>query len=296
MAGVEAGGERARVAEPAREVDRLLGERQPAIRVARVVELEREPRQQPRAQRAVLVAERRERLLEQRQPRLVDAAEHRPLAGVAERRAAEQRRVAQHARRGGGGLERGPRRRLHAGAVLGGALREQQLGAHRILEGAGQLARAQRRAVVLRGLLPGELAVGAARGGEREVDRALGLLDRGGLREVVGELRQVRIEVGAAQARDRLADAAVQARPAQLRQPVVERRAHERVRERVAADAPGLAQHARLDALLQRADQRVLLERGDRLEHVVVELAPDHGGDLERLARLRVAAAAGAAR
>ena len=161
---------------------------------------------------------------------------------------------------------------------------------------AGQLARPQRGAVVLRRLLPRQQAVGAPGGGEREVDRPLGLLDRRRLREVVGELRQVRVEVGAAQARDRLADAAVQPRPAQLREPVVERRAHERVREGVAADPARLAQHARLDALLERADQRVVLERRDRRQHVEVELAADHGRHLQRLARLDVRAAAGAAR
>ena len=58
VARVEAGGERERVAEPARERDRLLRQREPPARVARVVELEREPGEQPRAQRRVLVAER----------------------------------------------------------------------------------------------------------------------------------------------------------------------------------------------------------------------------------------------
>ena len=138
------------------------------------------------------------------------------------------------------------------------------------------------------GLLPGELAIGAARGGECVVDRALGLLDRRRLREVVGQLRQVGIEVGAAQALDRLADASVQPRPAQLREPVVQGRAHERVREGVAADTPRLAQDPGLDALLERADQRFLLERRDRMQHVVVELAADHRRHRERLARLRV--------
>ena len=123
--------------------------------------------------------------------------------------------------------------------VLGGAERQQQVGPHPVLRPAHQLTRAQRGAVVLRRLLPGQQPVGATCGGEREVDRALGLLDRRSLREVIGERRQLRVEVGAAQARDRLADAAVQPRTAELGEPVVERRADQRVGERVAADRAG---------------------------------------------------------
>ena len=272
--------------EAARELDGLLGQREPPFGVAGVVELQREPREQPRAQRAVLVAEPLERLLEEDEA----ARRRRGRGSTTGPRSRARRGRAAACRRApggrGGGAERGARLLLHPGAVLGGAEREQQLAADEVVRRPGQLARPQRRAVVVGRLLPGQQPVGAAGGGEREVDRPLGLLERRRLGEVMGELGQVRVQVRAAQARDRLADAAVQPRAAQLREPVVERRAHERVGERVAADRAGLAQHARLDALLERADQRVVVQRRDRLEHVVVELAADDGGDLERLARL----------
>jgi hypothetical protein len=129
-----------------------------------------------------------------------------------------------------------------------------------------------------------EQPVGAAGGGQRIVDRSLGLLDRRRLREVVGELGQPRVGVRGPERLDRLTHPAVQARAAQLGEPVVERRAHERVREGVAADPPGLAQHPRLDALLERRDQHVVVERGNRLEQVELELAADDGRHLERLA------------
>ena len=130
-----------------------------------------------------------------------------------------------------------------------------------------------------RGLLPGEQAVGAAPGREREVDRPLGPVDRCGQREVVRELGEMRIELRAAAGDQRLAHAAVQPRAAQRREPVVERCAHERVDERVAPDALGvLAQHARGDGLLERHDELVAAERPDLLQHVEVELAADHGG------------------
>ena len=185
---------------------------------------------------------------------------------------------------------------LEAGPVLRGAQREQELGAHVVVDRARQLARPQRRPVVLGRLLPREHPVRAARGGQREVDRAIGPLDRRRLGEVVGEHRQVRVEVAAAQAHERLADAAVQARPPQLGDAVVEGRAHQRVGERVAADVARLAQHARLDALLQRLHQLVPGLGDDARQHVVVELAPDHRGHEQHRAGGFAQAAAAAAR
>ena len=112
---------------------------------------------------------------------------------------------------------------------------------------------------------------------------------------MVGELAEVRVELGAAARDQRLAHAAVQARAAQGGEAVVERRAQQRVRERVAADALGvLAQHAGRDRLLQRLDQRVAVQRAGLVEHVEVRLAADHRGDREhRRARARPAARAG---
>ena len=134
-------------------------------------------------------------------------------------------------------------------------------------------------------LLPGEQPVRAAAGGEREVDRALGPVDRSGEREVMRELAQVRVELRAVARDQRLAHAAVETRAPQRGQPVVERRAHQHVAERVAPDALGdLDQHARRDRLLERGNQLVPGERPDLLEHVEVELAADHRRRREHLA------------
>ena len=286
VARVQAGRERHRVAEPARERDRLGGEREPPVGIARVVELEREPGEQPRAQRRVLAAERPERLLQQPGDVLLHAPELRPAAGVAERRAAEQRRVAERASaaRGRGERRRGarptPARSCDAPSASSSSQRRRSSSA------PGQLARTQRGAVVPGRLLPGEQAVRAAARREREVDRALGPVDRRGEREVVRELAQVRVELGAAERDQRLAHAAVQARAAQRGQPVVERRAHQRVAERVAPDALGdLDQHAGGDRLLERGHELVPRQRADLLEHVEVELAPDHRRRREHLPR-----------
>ena len=137
-------------------------------------------------------------------------------------------------------------------------------------------------------LLPREQAVGAAAGGEREVDRARRALDRGGAREVAGELRQPRVEIVLVAGEDRLADPRVQPRAAQGGEAVVERGADERVGERVAADAAGdLAQHAGAHRLVERGDEVVPGQRAERLEQPEVELAADHRRDLDRLARRR---------
>ena len=141
---------------------------------------------------------------------------------------------------------------------------------------------------MLGGLLPRHQPIGAPGGGEREVDRALGLVHRRRAREVVGELGQVGVDVGAAQRGERLADAPVQPRAPQLGDAVVERRPHQRVGEGVVADAARLANHARLHRLLQRGDQRVAVQRVARhaLEQLEVELAADHRAGHHRLARV----------
>ena len=167
-----------------------VGERQPAVGVARVVELQRQPGEQPRAQRRVLAAEQAERLLQDPRDVLLDASELRPAAGVAERGAAEQARVAERPRGVGGERERRPVPG-HAGALLRRAEREQQLAAQPVVGRARQLAGAERGAVVPGRLLPRQQAVRAPAGGEREVDRALGPVDRSREREVMRELPEV---------------------------------------------------------------------------------------------------------
>ena len=279
VAGVQARRQRPQVADPARDRHGLLGQRQPQLRLARVVELQRHPRQDPGAQRRVLVRQRLHRLVEQRHPLRVRARQRRPRPRHAQRPAREQHGVVELAGGADRRVERRPRLLLEPRALLGRAQRQQQLGPHAIVDRARELARPQRRAVVLRRLLPRQQPIRAPGGGQGEVDRAVGPLDRRRLREVVGEHRQVRIEVAAAQRDQRLAHPPVQPRPPQLRDRVVQRRPHQRVREPVAPDVPDLAQHARLDALVQRLDELVVVLRDDRGQHVVVELAPDHGRD-----------------
>ena len=287
VAGVERGGERRGVADPARDRDGLLAQRHPPLRLARVVELERQPGEQPRAQRRVLLPQPGERLLEHGDDIGVLAPERRPRAGDAERGAGEQHGVGELAR----DLERGRERLarfVEPRPRLGGAEREQQLAAGLVARGARRLPSAERAAVVLRRLLPRQQAIGATAGGEREVDRPRGALDRRGAREVARELRQPRVEVVLVAGEDRLADPRVQPRPAQAREPVVERRLHERVGEGVPPDAiADLLQHPRVDRLVERRHELVARQRPERLEQPEVELAPDHARDLHRLAGAR---------
>ena len=85
---------------------------------------------------------------------------------------------------------------------------------------------------------------------------------------------------------DRLPYARVQPRAAQAREAVVERRPYERVGERVAPDAAvDLAQHPRLNRLVEGADERVARQRPERLQQPEVELSPEHARDLHRLPR-----------
>ena len=75
-------------------------------------------------------------------------------------------------------------------------------------------------------------------------------------------------------------------RTAERGEAVVERGAHQRVRERVAADALGvLAQDARGDRLLQRLDEGVVVERASLVEDVEVRLSADDRGDREHRER-----------
>ena len=285
VARVERGGQRRRVADAARERDRLLAERHPPLGLARVVELERQAGEQPSAQRRVLLAERGERLLEHRDDGRVLAAQGRPRPSGAERRAGEQQRVVELAR----DVDRGGERRarlLEPRARLGGAEREQQLAARAVARRARGLARPQRAAVVLGRLLPREPSIGLAPRGERVVDRARGPVDRRRSGEVARELRQPRAEVVLMAQEDRLADARVQPGAPQAREAVVERRADQRVREGVAPDAAvDLAQHPRHDRRVERRDQLVARQRPECLEQPEVELAADHARDLHCLAR-----------
>ena len=223
-----------------------VGERQPAVGVARVVELERQPGEQPRAQRRVLAAEQAERLLQEsprRPPRRGRAATSGRRTRARRGRAGPGRRAPARRRRRRANVARAPG---DAGALLRRAEREQQLAAQPVV-GRARPARA-RAARRCSGPPPPPTPAGwSARrpAASAKSTARSGALDRRREREVVRELPEVGVELRAAAGDQRLPDPAVQARAAQRGEPVVERRAHERVGERVAPDALGiLAQDA----------------------------------------------------
>ena len=80
-------------------------------------------------------------------------------------------------------------------------------------------------------LVEAAAAIAASRGAEVVVDRALDAGDRGGEREVVGELGQDAGRIGRVDALERLADAEVKLGSADPDDPVVDGAAHELVRE-----------------------------------------------------------------
>ena len=96
----------------------------------------------------------------------------------------------------------------------------------------------ERALVEPRRLLVGELDDGALRGPRRVVDRPLGAALGRGLQEVVGDLREVRLELVGVALLERLGDDEVQPRAARRAEALQQRVAHERVGE---AEAAGIA-------------------------------------------------------
>jgi hypothetical protein len=96
VARVEGGEQRVGVARLARSADRRGAQRPAAAAAGRVVERDREPGEQPRAQRRVV--DGGERLLQQRDPLLVETDDRHAEPARREHRAAEQLRVAGRAR------------------------------------------------------------------------------------------------------------------------------------------------------------------------------------------------------
>ena len=138
-----------------------------------------------------------------------------------------------------------------------------------------RLAARQRAPVVLGRLLVGQRRGRLLAGGERVADGLVGPA----LEEVVGELGRVR----AAARLQRLADAPVQAHAPARALALVERLAHERVREDEAVDFVRLAHQAGRGRLLEHADDAVAGLVDQRLEQREVELATDHRGHAQHL-------------
>ncbi len=205
--------------------------------------------------------------------RLVGDDHPRGQLGVADPDDLGERVVAQRAGRhplaGGGQRADGPDHQLQP--VGHGAARRVRVGQHRLLP------------------QPGRLAVGVAPlrllGRQPQVPRRLGR----GVRRLRGvEVMRERDRVTRVQPFHRGGDAGVQTGAAQAGDVVVQRVAHERVREpqRAARDAR-LVEDARAQRGVQALDQRVLVDAGDRGQHVEGELATDHRGVVEHRLRRR---------
>ena len=123
----------------------------------------------------------------------------------------------------------------------------------------------------------GEGEVGGVAGG---VDGSCDLAARARLGPVVGELTGPGEVVLGSQLLERLGRLAVEAGPASGRQLLVQRRAHQRVREPVTADARLLDQVGG-DGGVEAVEHVVLVEPGHHGEHVEVEARTDHRARLE---------------
>ena len=171
-----------------------------------------------------------------------------------------------------------------AGPVVGGAQLQLDLGVGGLVVDA-QLERRAQRADRL-----AERQRGVGGGGRPQVvlDRPLGAVDGRGGGEMVGEVGQSARRVGGAGRLHRLRHLQVQLGPAQARQPVVQRAAHQLVGEPV-AQLPGrdLLDHAAAHRLLQRGRQRGVGEPA-AAQHRQVELGPGHRGQLQHQCRLRL--------
>ena len=277
MARVERGGERARVAGAARGGDRLGAEGLRAGAVRGVVELDREPRLQPRAQQG---GEGRgfERLLEPRDRLGVEVDDRDAEAGEPERGLRQQRGIAPAPGEPGGGVEGAARARGVAGAQQRVAAGEQDRAG--LVLRVGERERLERALEALGGVLVGEPLERAAPGADEQVGDLARVGGRRRLEQLGGDLLQVAV---LAQRPQRLRRAAVQARAAQHVELVVDRLAHERVRELEALAGRGAPQQPRAQHLVERRLGGGRLERRGAGQRARVELEPEHRGGGQQL-------------
>ncbi len=265
-----------------RHLDRARAHDRAALAVAAEVERAREAAEQPDAQRRVGVAERRGRLLEQLHRTLVGEPGAPARVLVADRGAREQLRVAQLAGDLRGVVEGRQRVGRLAAAVARGAELEEHLRAlARVLD-----LQLERRAQPRRRLVERERGGGRAPRADVVVDRALHAAERSGRGEVVREVGE-RAGRALVVALERLADGEVQLRAAQAGEPVVERAAHELVREPVGQLRLGrdLLDHPAARGLLDRGVQLGLREAGGAADDVQLELGPGGGRELQQVDR-----------
>jgi hypothetical protein len=101
---------------------------------------------------------------------------------------------------------------------------------------------------------------------------------------VLGELGQVRLGIGRVQRLEGLGDRAVQANPPRGREVLVQRVAHQDVRETQAPARLGHRPHEPGGGrFVESVEQVVLLQPADAGDHVGIELTADHGGEGEHL-------------
>jgi hypothetical protein len=293
MPRVEGDRERLGVVEPPGHLDRLGAQAEPALVLGRRGDLDREARQHLRPERAVLLGQRRERVLKQAERRGADleAREQERAAepdDVAERRAREPLAVAEAARQVGGLLEARPRRPAVAGAPARVAEPEQHVGATLERHLTSRAEQPQGTLVVPARLLVGEQGRGPVPRANEVVDRRRDVAERRGQREVVGDLREVRIEVVAVEVLEDGADPAVEVEALGGREVLVERLADQLVDEPVLTwDGGVLRDDARVAGLVEHLEQPGDLEPARPLEHAQVEVAADDGGQAERLDGVR---------
>jgi hypothetical protein len=273
---VQDGGERGRVADPPGHGDRLLAQGGPAVKRRREHQRPRQPRQHPGPQHPVVAAERHQRLLQQPHLRLVDD-QRGDLGAQAERGPGQRLGRADAPGQGGGALVAGTGGDDLAGRHLRLAEGQLQLAAARRV-GRPQVQRLQRPLELGRRLTVRELLQGPPARQRRVQDRLALPAGGRGLPEVVGQLGQAWLQVGAEPLLDRLPGPPVQRGPAGGRQPLVQHLAQQRVGEPVAGDRARRPLHqARLDRPVEQGELRLGRHAGDGAEQVQAELLPQHG-------------------
>jgi hypothetical protein len=229
-------------AEPERHVERLLREPESSFVVWHRIEGRRQTGEDARPQRAVLVGERRQRLVEQRDPgrplfehrRDEESPEPEPdrlVAGdVAERRSCERFWPFESPSERGGFLEGALRRLCGSGPGEGVTQPKEDLAS--LLR---RFAREQLEGVfeVSHGILVREQSGGTIAGPDRVVDRRSLIAERGRLHEVMRDRGEVGLQVGREYVLEDAPSHPMQLHPARRREVLVHRLAQQVVDERV---------------------------------------------------------------
>ncbi len=161
---------------------------------------------------------------------------------------------------------------------------DQEVAAHLAVGNVLELDRAERALEVAGRGFEGELGHRALAGSTSEVDGLGRVAGERPFAVVVGELVEVLVEVGPWRASMRLADPPVHAHPLGRRELLVERRAHQRVRERVRADRAGhLADDRGARRFVERVEELLARRTTRALDRVHIELRADHRAEHEGL-------------